>query len=55
MHKKLFQPIFTPTAPQAAKDAAKAQLEPTLDYLAKRLGGRDTLVGGDFTVATPIS
>ena len=51
VHKKLFQPIFSPQAPQAAKDAAKAQLEPTLDYLAKRLGGRETLVGSGFTVA----
>ena len=51
VHKKLFQPIFTPQAPQAAKDAAKAQLEPTLDYLAKRLGDRETLVGTGFTVA----
>ena len=51
VHKKLFQPIFSPQAPQAAKDAAKAQLEPTLDYMAKRLGGRDALVGSRFTVA----
>ena len=51
VHKKLFQPIFSPQAPQAAKDAAKAQLEPTLDYIAKRLGGRETLVGTGFTVA----
>ena len=51
VHKKLFQPIFSPQAPQAAKDAAKAQLEPTLDYLAKRLGERETLVGSGFTVA----
>jgi glutathione S-transferase len=51
VHKKLFQPIFSPQAPQAAKDAAKAQLEPTLDYLAKRLGDRETLVGSGFTVA----
>lgn len=51
VHKRLFQPIFSPAAPPAAKDAAKAQLEPTLDYLAKRLGGRDYLVGDRFTVA----
>ena len=51
VHKKLFQPIFSPQAPQAAKDAAKAELEPTLDYLAKRLGDRETLVGSGFTVA----
>jgi len=51
VHKKLFQPIFSPQAPEAAKEAAKAQLEPTLDYLAKRLGDRETLVGTGFTVA----
>jgi glutathione S-transferase len=51
VHKKLFYPIFTPTAPEAAKAAAKAQLEPTLDYLAKRLGDREVLVGTGFTVA----
>jgi glutathione S-transferase len=51
VHKKLFQPIFSPAAPEAAKAAAKAQLEPTLDYLAKRLGDRETLVGSKFTVA----
>src|SRR5262249_14509227 len=51
VHKKLFQPIFSPQAPQAAKDAAKAQLEPTLDYMAKRLGGRETLVGTRFARA----
>jgi glutathione S-transferase len=51
VHKRLFQPIFSPTAPPAAKEAARAQLEPTLDYLEKRLGGRDFLVGGRFTIA----
>jgi glutathione S-transferase len=51
VHKRLFQPIFSPAAPPAAKEAAKAQLEPTLDYLAKRLGGRDYLVGDKFTVS----
>src|SRR5258708_4457219 len=50
-HKKLFQPIFSPAVPEAAKAAAKAELEPTLDYLAKRLGERETLVGSGFTVA----
>lgn len=51
VHKRLFQPIFSPAAPPEAKQAAKAQLEPTLDYLARRLGGRDYLVGDRFTVA----
>lgn len=51
VHKKLFHPIFSPQAPEAAKEAAKAQLESTLDYIAKRLGDRDALVGKSFTVA----
>ena len=51
VHKRVFLPIFSPAAPEASKTAAKALLEPTLDYLAKRLGGRDYLVGDKFTVA----
>jgi len=51
VHKKLFQPIFTPDAPADAKAAAKAQLEPTLDYIARRLGKSSYLVGEKFTVA----
>ena len=51
VHKKLFQPIFTPDAPADAKAAAKAQLEPTLDYIARRLGKGSYLVGEKFTVA----
>lgn len=51
VHKKLFQPIFTPDAPADAKAAAKAQLEPTLDYISRRLGKGSYLVGEKFTVA----
>ena len=51
VHKKLFQPIFTPDAPADAKAAAKAQLEPTLDYIVRRLGKSSYLVGEKFTVA----
>ena len=51
VHKKLFQPIFSPEAPAAAKTAAKALLEPTLDYIARRLGSGSHLVGDRFTVA----
>lgn len=51
VHKKLFQPIFTPDAPADAKAAAKAQLEPTLDYITRRLGKSSYLVGEKFTVA----
>jgi glutathione S-transferase len=51
VHKKLFQPIFSPDAPAEAKTAAKALLEPTLDYIARRLGSGSHLVGDSFTVA----
>jgi glutathione S-transferase len=51
VHKRLFQPIFSPTAPAEAKAAAKALLEPTLDYIARRLGIGRYLVGDRFTVA----
>jgi glutathione S-transferase len=51
VHKHLFNPIFAPSASEAAKAAAKAELDPTLDYIAKRLGNRDVLVGANFTVA----
>jgi glutathione S-transferase len=51
VHKKLFQPIFSPAAPTDAKAAAKALLEPTLDYIARRLGSGSYLVGDGFTVA----
>jgi glutathione S-transferase len=51
VHKHIFQPIFAPDAPEDAKVRAKAKLEPTLDYIAKRLGGREVLVGDHFSVA----
>ncbi|WIM12209.1 glutathione binding-like protein [Enhydrobacter sp.] len=51
VHKKLFQPIFAPDAPAETKTAAKALLGPTLDYIARRLGGGSFLVGDRFTVA----
>jgi glutathione S-transferase len=51
VHKHLFQPIFATSASEAAKAAAKTQLDPTLDYIAKRLGNSEFLVGDSFTVA----
>jgi len=51
VHKLIYYQVFSPTTPEPAKQAAKALIEPTLDYLAKRLGSRDTLVGDRFTVA----
>ncbi len=51
VHKRVFASIFNPASPEASKTAAKALLAPTLDYLAQRLGDRETLVGTSFTVA----
>jgi glutathione S-transferase len=51
VHKHLFNPIFAPSAPEAAKAEAKAGLAPALDHISKRLGNRDYLVGDSFTVA----
>ena len=51
MHKRVFYNIFSTTVPAEAKAAAMAELAPTLDAIAKRLGDRETLVGDGFTVA----
>lgn len=51
VHKRVFYNIFSTTVPAAAKEAAKAELEPTLAAIARRLGDRETLVGNGFTVA----
>ena len=51
VHKRIFYQVFAPTTPEPAKQAARALIEPTLDSLVRRLGGRDTLVGDKFTVA----
>ena len=51
VHKRIFANVFNPKAAEPTRDSAKALLEPTLDYLAKRLGSEEYLVGGRFTVA----
>src|SRR5215813_10038353 len=51
VHKRIFYQVFSPATPEPAKQAARALIEPTLDHLARRLNGRDTLVGDRFTVA----
>lgn len=51
VHKRVFYNIFSSTVPPEAKEAAMAQLEPTLSAIARRLGQRETLVGDGFTVA----
>jgi glutathione S-transferase len=51
VHKKLFYTLFAPSVPEEAKKVARGQIEPTLDYLVRRLGEREVLVGSRFTVA----
>jgi len=51
VHKDVFHAILTPNMPEPTVAAAKAKLNPTLDYIAQRLGNRDHLVGDSFTVA----
>ena len=50
LHKN-FGALFDPTAPDAAKAAARARLEKRLDYLDKALGDAPFLLGEHFTVA----
>lgn len=51
VHKRVFYNIFSTTVSAEAREAAKAQLDPTLAAIAGRLGDRETLVGDRFTVA----
>jgi glutathione S-transferase len=51
VHKRIFYQVFSPATPEPAKEAAKALIGSTLDHLAKRLDGREVLVGDRFTVA----
>jgi glutathione S-transferase len=51
LHKRIFAHVFNPAAAESTKQAAKALFEPTLDYLAQRLGSGEYLVGNKFTVA----
>ena len=51
VHKRIFSPLFSAKSDDEAKATARAQLEPTLSSLARRLGDRDVLVWTTFTVA----
>jgi glutathione S-transferase len=51
LHKRIFYNVFNPNSAEPTKAAARALFEPTFDYLAKRLDGKETLVGDKFTVA----
>lgn len=48
---KTFTPMFTATASQDWKDAARANLERRLAWVNEQLAGRNYLMGADFTVA----
>ena len=51
LHKRIFYNVFNPKAADATKQAARELFDPTFDYLAKKLGTADYLVGNTFTVA----
>ncbi len=48
---KPFGPLFDPTAPEGAKDAARQRIARRLGYTEQALAGRDWLLGTQFTVA----
>ncbi len=50
LHKN-FSPLFTPTAPEATKDAARQTLAKRLAWVDSELAGKDYLLGEQFTVA----
>ncbi|GEP61113.1 glutathione binding-like protein [Reyranella soli] len=51
LHKRIFYNVFNPKAADVTKQAARELFEPTFDYLSKKLGTGDCLVGNTFTVA----
>jgi glutathione S-transferase len=50
VHKQIFHPLFASDTTDA-KQAHMAELAAALDYIARRLGDREYLVGAHFTVA----
>jgi glutathione S-transferase len=48
---KAFAPLFGSGSPPEVKEAARAKIATRFDYVAKRLGAHDYLVGDTFTVA----
>lgn len=51
LHKRIFYNVFNPNVADVTKEAARALFAPTFDYLAKKLGTGDYLIGNKFTVA----
>lgn len=50
LHKKILAPIYNP-APEAVRDFARTSTQRALGFVSTQLASRDTLLGGDFTVA----
>ena len=48
---KAFSPLFKPTSTDADKEAARALVASKLDYVETLLGGKDYLMGAQFTIA----
>jgi glutathione S-transferase len=51
LHKRIFYNVFNSKAADVTRQAARELFDPTFDYLAKKLGTGDYLVGNKFTVA----
>lgn len=51
LHKKTLAVIFTPDAPEPVKDFARGAVHKPLAVLEAELSGRETLLGGEFSVA----
>lgn len=51
LHKKVLNPIFTPTVPDPVREHARASAERALRVAAAHLEGRETLLGGPFSSA----
>lgn len=51
IHKHVFWPTFSPSAPAEVKAFAREQIAPKLDHVAARLADREFLVGDRFTIA----
>lgn len=50
LHKKVLAPIYNPS-PEPVKDFARLSADRALGFVNAELAARDTLLGGDFTVA----
>jgi len=51
LHKKVLNPIFTPTVPDPVREHARASAGRALEVVAAHLEGEETLLGGPFSSA----